>query len=237
MSRFHEAHFLASVATPEQFPEDVGEEVAFAGRSNAGKSSAINAITRHRGLARTSKLPGRTRLLNYFELAPAKRLVDLPGYGYANVTAAERGAWLPLLEHLRARASLKGLFVIVDSRRGLTDGDVGLIEWAQGAHRLHVLLSTADTLNRGESAAGLRATSARLAGRGTVQLFSALRGIGVHEAQEILAAWLGLAPRSQYTAQIKNPGGVNRRGRLTRHRSHEPGLPAQGGKRGVRCTR
>ena len=196
MSRLGEARFLTSVAAPAQFPADVGAEVAFAGRSNAGKSSAINAITQRRGLARTSKTPGRTRLLNYFELAPARRLVDLPGYGYASVAAAERGAWLPLLEGLRARASLKGLFVIVDSRRGLTEGDEGVFEWAQGDHRLHVLLSKADKLNRGESATVLRATSARLAGRGTVQLFSALRGIGLHEAQETLANWLGLGSRS-----------------------------------------
>jgi GTP-binding protein len=196
MSRLGEARFLTSVAAAAQFPADVGAEVAFAGRSNAGKSSAINAITQRRGLARTSKTPGRTRLLNYFELAPARRLVDLPGYGYASVAAAERGAWLPLLESLRARASLKGLFVIVDSRRGLTEGDEGVFEWAQGAHRLHVLLSKADKLNRGESAAVLRATSMRLAGRGTVQLFSALRGIGLHEAQETLATWLGLGSRS-----------------------------------------
>ena len=196
MSRLGEARFLTSVAATAQFPADVGAEVAFAGRSNAGKSSAINAITQRRGLARTSKTPGRTRLLNYFELAPARRLVDLPGYGYASVAAAERDVWLPLLEGLRARASLRGLFVIVDSRRGLTEGDEGVFEWAQGDHRLHVLLSKADKLNRGESAAVLRATSARLAGRGTVQLFSALRGIGLHEAQETLASWLGLGSRS-----------------------------------------
>jgi GTP-binding protein len=196
MSRFAEVRFLTSVATAAQFPPDVGSEVAFAGRSNAGKSSAINVITQRHALARTSKTPGRTRLLNYFELAPGKRLIDLPGYGYASVAAAERGAWLPLLEKLRARASLKGLFVIVDSRRGLTEGDEGLIEWADGAHRLHVLLSKADKLNRGESAAVLRATSTRLAGRGTAQLFSALRGIGLREAQETLAAWLGLGARA-----------------------------------------
>ena len=196
MSRFREARFLTSVAAAAQFPADVGAEVAFAGRSNAGKSSAINAITQRRGLAHTSKTPGRTRLLNYFELAPMKRLVDLPGYGYASVPASERDAWLPLLEKLRARASLEGLFVIVDSRRGLTEGDEGLIEWADGAHRLHVLLSKADKLNRSESAAVLRTTSARLSGRGTVQLFSALRGIGLREAQETLAAWLGLGARS-----------------------------------------
>jgi GTP-binding protein len=195
MSRFQDAHFLTSVAAAAQLPADVGAEVAFAGRSNAGKSSAINAITQRRGLARTSKTPGRTRLLNYFELAPEKRLVDLPGYGYASAPAAERDAWLPLLESLRTRASLKGLFVIVDSRRGLTEGDEGLIEWSHGVHRLHVLLSKADKLNRGEAAAMLHATTARLSGRGTVQLFSALRGIGIAEAQETLAAWLGLGPR------------------------------------------
>jgi GTP-binding protein len=207
MSRFGEARFLTSVATPAQLPTDAGAEVAFAGRSNSGKSSAINAITQRRGLARTSKTPGRTRLLNYFELAPMKRVVDLPGYGYASVAAAERGTWLPLLEALRSRASLKGLFLIVDSRRGLTDGDESLIEWSQREHRLHVLLSKADKLKRSEAAEALRVTSARLAGRGTAQLFSALRGIGLREAQETLAAWLGLASR-ELTPQIKNPGGV-----------------------------
>jgi GTP-binding protein len=194
MSRFGEARFLLSVATPAQFPADEGAEVAFAGRSNSGKSSAINAITRRRGLARTSKAPGRTRLLNFFELAPAKRLVDLPGYGYASVTAAERAAWLPLLEALRVRTSLKGLLLVVDSRRGLTQADEGFMEWARDAQGLHVLLSKADKLNRGEASAALRSASAQLGSRGTVQLFSALRGTGVREAQERIAAWLSVAP-------------------------------------------
>jgi GTP-binding protein len=119
--------------------------------------------------------------------------VDLPGYGYASVPPAERRAWLPLLDALRERASLKGLFVIVDARRGLTDADEGLIEWSQDAHRLHVLLSKADKLNRSEAATVLRSASARLAGRGTAQLFSALRGTGIAQAQETLAAWLGIA--------------------------------------------
>lgn len=192
MSRFHEVRFLTSVAAPGQFPPDAGAEVAFAGRSNAGKSSAINAITQRRALARTSKTPGRTRLLNYFELAAGMRLVDLPGYGYASVSAAERGAWLPLLDELRSRVSLKGVFVIIDSRRGLGEGDERLIEWSQGL-RLHVLLSKADKLNRNQAAAALRAASASLAGRGTAQLFSALAGAGVSEAQEVLAAWLRAA--------------------------------------------
>jgi len=193
MSRFGEARFLFSVASLAQLPADVGAEVAFAGRSNSGKSSAINAITRRRGLARTSKLPGRTRLLNFFELAPAQRLVDLPGYGYASVTAAEREAWLPLLDALRARSSLKGLVLVVDSRRGLTQSDEAFIEWARDAQGLHVLLSKADKLNRSEAAAALRSASERLGSRGTAQLFSALRGTGIREAQEKISAWLSLA--------------------------------------------
>lgn len=190
MSRFHEVRFLVSAAAPRQFPQDLGAEVAFVGRSNAGKSSAINAIAQRRGLARTSKAPGRTRLLNFFELAPQRRLVDLPGYGYANVPEAERRAWLPLIEALRQRTSLRGLFVIVDSRRGLSEADEGLLEWASPGQRVHVLLSKADKLSRGEAAAVLRAAAAQLSGRATAQLFSALKGTGVAEAQDTLEAWL-----------------------------------------------
>ena len=190
MSRFHDVRFLLSAAAPAQFPEDVGAEVAFAGRSNAGKSSAINAITGRRRLARTSKTPGRTRLLNFFELAPSKRLIDLPGYGYARAAEAERRAWLPLIDALRTRASLRGLFVIVDARRGLTEAEETLLAWAAPGQRVHVLLSKADKLNRSEAAAVLRAAAARLAGRATTQLFSALEGTGVGEAQDTLAAWL-----------------------------------------------
>lgn len=190
MSRFQQVRFLISAAAPGQFPADVGTEVAFAGRSNAGKSSAINTIAQRQGLARTSKTPGRTRLLNFFEVAPAKRLVDLPGYGYANVPAAERRVWLPLLDALRGRASLRGLFLVVDARRGLTAGDEGLLDWAPATQRVHVLLSKADKLNRSEAAAVLQAATRQLAGRGTAQLFSALKSTGVSEAQDTLAAWL-----------------------------------------------
>jgi GTP-binding protein len=190
MSRFHDVRFLLSAAAPAQFPEDVGAEVAFAGRSNAGKSSAINAITGRRRLARTSKTPGRTRLLNFFALAPSKRLIDLPGYGYAGAPEAERRAWLPLIDALRTRASLRGLFVIVDSRRGLTEAEETLLAWAAPGQRVHVLLSKADKLNRSEAAAVLRAAAATLAGRATTQLFSALEGTGVEQAQDTLAAWL-----------------------------------------------
>jgi GTP-binding protein len=191
MSRFPGARFLVSAAAPGQFPADKGAEVAFAGRSNAGKSSAMNAIAQRQGLARTSKTPGRTRLLNFFELAPQRRLVDLPGYGYASVPPAERRAWLPMLDALRSRASLRGLFVVVDARRGLLAEDQALLDWVQPTQSVHVLLSKVDKLSRSDAAAVLRATQAQLAGRGSAQLFSALRGAGVAEAQDTLEAWLG----------------------------------------------
>jgi GTP-binding protein len=190
MSRFPAARFLLSAAAPGQFPADRGAEVAFAGRSNAGKSSAMNAIAQRHGLARTSKTPGRTRLLNFFELAPERRLVDLPGYGYASAPAAERRAWLPMLDALRDRASLRGSFVVVDARRGLKAEDEALLDWMQPEQGVHVLLSKVDKLSRSEADAVLRATVARLAGRGSAQLFSALKGTGVAEAQDTLAAWL-----------------------------------------------
>ena len=194
LQRFHAARFLTSAAAPAQFPADIGAEVAFVGRSNAGKSSAINAIAQRQGLARVSKAPGRTRLLNFFELTPERRLVDLPGYGYASAPAAERRTWPTLIDALRTRASLKGLFVVVDARRGVTEADEGLLAWAQPTHRVHVLLSKADKLSRSDAAATLRATSERLSGRATAQLFSAQSGIGVREAQDVLAAWLSGDP-------------------------------------------
>ena len=191
MSRFSEARFLTSAATPAQFPADVGAEVAFVGRSNAGKSSAINAIAGRRNLARTSKTPGRTRLVNFFELAPARRLIDLPGYGFARASAAERRTWAPLIEALRERTSLRGLFVIVDARRGLTDGDLELLAWMPPEHRAHVLLAKADKLSRTEGGRALEAATSALGGRATAQLFSARSGSGVREAQDTIVGWLG----------------------------------------------
>jgi len=191
VSQFQNAGFMLSAAAPEQFPADIGAEVAFAGRSNAGKSTAINAITARNGLARTSKTPGRTRLLNFFELAPNQRIVDLPGYGYADVPEPERRSWVPLIEALRHRESLRGLFLIVDSRRGLTDGDARLIEWSDPSVRgVHVLLAKADKLTRNEGAQALRKAEAELAGRATVQLFSAPKKVGLEDARRVLMAWL-----------------------------------------------
>ena len=179
-----------SAAAPAQFPGDYGIEVAFAGRSNAGKSSAINALLGRSGMARASKEPGRTRLLNFFELKVQRRIVDLPGYGYASAPREERARWVGLLEALRGRRSLRGIFLVVDARRGLMDGDRGLVEWAQSDVReLHVLLSKADKLKRAESQRVLRATREWLANRGTAQLFSATSHAGVEEAQERLEEW------------------------------------------------
>ena len=207
-SGFPQARFLLSAAAAGQFPPDRGAEVAFVGRSNAGKSSAINAIVRRQGLARTSKAPGRTRLLNFFELAPLQRIVDLPGYGYASAPAVERRAWGPLIEALRSRGSLRGLFVIVDARRGIGAGDETLLEWAAPGHRVHVLLSKADKLSRSEAAQALRTAQAALRGRATVQLFSALAKTGVEEAQCTLAQWLEESSSSSQAAGVKDPGGL-----------------------------
>jgi GTP-binding protein len=168
----------------------MGAEVAFVGRSNSGKSSAINAITQRHGLARTSKTPGRTRLLNFFELGTHERIVDLPGYGYASGPEAERLSWQPLIDALRGRESLRGLFMIVDSRRGLTEGDEALLAWAAPALRVHVLLSKADKLNRSEAVKVLRESKAALAERASAQLFSVPAKTGIDEAQRTLAAWL-----------------------------------------------
>lgn len=191
MSAFPQTRFMHSVAVSAQFPPDSGAEAAIAGRSNVGKSSAINAITGRRALARTSKTPGRTRLLNFFELAQQQRLVDLPGYGYAATPAAERREWGPLIDALASRECFRGLLLLVDVRRGLREEDEGLLDWAEAAGQpIHVLLSKADKLTRNEAAQALRAAQAQLAGRATVQLFSAHDGGGVEAARSTLRAWL-----------------------------------------------
>jgi GTP-binding protein len=191
VSRFPEVSFMLSAAAGAQFPPDHGVEIAVAGRSNAGKSSAINVITARHGLARTSKTPGRTRLLNFFSLGADRRIVDLPGYGFAEGPRVERAGWAPLIDALRPRVSLKGLFLVVDCRRGVSDSDLELIQWADPARRrIHVLLSKSDKLTRAEGMKAQASAVAVLAGNATVQLFSALRRIGVEDAQERLLSWL-----------------------------------------------
>jgi len=191
MSLFPQVQFLLSVASVAQFPADDGREVAFAGRSNAGKSSAINAITVRNGLARTSKTPGRTKLLNFFELEPGRRIIDLPGYGYAQASPAERKQWTALIEALPGRQSLAGLFLIVDIRRGITAQDEQLVEWAAAAGwQVHVLLTKSDKLNQRERAAALKAAQQLLGEGMTAQVFSADDKTGVKEAQSRLLAML-----------------------------------------------
>lgn len=199
MSTYPKAALLLSAAHPRHFPPDLGAEAAFAGRSNAGKSSAINALTGRRALARTAKTPGRTRLLNFFELAPGCRIVDLPGYGYAEASAAERATWAPMTTALAQRASLRGLFLIVDSRRGVLEGDDGLIAWAEAVRcPVHVLLSKTDKLKRAELAQALAVAQRALLGRATVQAFSAVDGTGLEEARRQLHQWF---------QKVKGPGG------------------------------
>jgi GTP-binding protein len=189
--QFPKVRFLISVAGAEQFPEDVGREVAFAGRSNAGKSSAINTILVRNGLARTSKTPGRTRLLNFFEVEPGRRIIDLPGYGYAEAPPPERAQWTKLIEKLPRRQSLAGLFLIVDIRRGITESDEQLVAWAESAGwQVHVVLTKSDKLNQRDRAAALKDAESRLPEGMTAQIFSAHDKIGVDAAQKRLVSML-----------------------------------------------
>ena len=191
MSTYQQAELLLSAAHARHFPPDQGAEVAIAGRSNAGKSSAINALTGRRALARTSKTPGRTRLLNFFELTPGCRIVDLPGYGYAAASAEERASWVSMTTALSQRAALRGLMLVIDSRRGVQAADEELIAWAAAVDcPVHVLLSKADKLKRAELTRTLAAAQQRLAGRATVQSFSAIDGTGLEQGRAQLNQWL-----------------------------------------------
>lgn len=197
MSQYPEAHFIKSANAPSQFVPDEGAEVAFAGRSNAGKSSAINVIVNRRQFARTSKTPGRTQLVNFFALRTGARLVDLPGYGFARVAEAMRDHWANLMaDYFETRASLRGMFLIVDIRRKLTDFDRRMLSFAESVGLpVHVLLTKADKLKRGQAAKALLEVRRELGGAATVQHFSALSREGEGEAREMLEAFLrGPAP-------------------------------------------
>ncbi|MGI9259982.1 MAG: ribosome biogenesis GTP-binding protein YihA/YsxC [Gammaproteobacteria bacterium] len=193
MAFFQHLEFLKSAQKPNQFPPDSGCEVAFAGRSNSGKSSAINAITVRRGLARTSKTPGRTQLINFFEIDESRRLVDLPGYGYAKVSDSVRDQWRILLEaYFQERQSLSGLFITVDIRRGLKELDEVMLTWAQDAGvPAGVLLTKADKLSRSGGISRRQEISRTVPDDIPLILFSAPRRLGVDEAREQLLTWLG----------------------------------------------
>ncbi len=192
MSHYPQASFLTSAHQPKQFVADEGAEVAFAGRSNAGKSSAINAIVNQRNFARISKSPGRTQLINFFTLRDNQRLVDLPGYGYARVPQSVQKHWRQLLgAYFEQRRSLVGLFMMVDIRRSLSDFDWQMIDWAaQIGCPAHVLLTKADKLKRGAAMNTFLQVRKELGEAATVQLFSATKRTGVEEAREALDGML-----------------------------------------------
>ena len=194
---FRQAKFLTSANKINQLPPDQGAEVAFAGRSNAGKSSALNAITDNRGLAKTSKTPGRTQLINFFALDEALHLVDLPGYGYAKVPQSVKRHWQQVLsQYLRERQSLRGLVLLMDVRHPLKDFDLQMLDWCHHQNMpVHILLTKADKLKRGVASSTLHKVRKELKQdypQTTVQLFSAQNKQGLDEALQRLEQWLGL---------------------------------------------
>lgn len=217
MPIFRNARFETSIAKPSALPPALGAEIAFAGRSNAGKSSAINTLAGHTRLAFVSKTPGRTQLINFFRLNCGAALVDLPGYGYAKVPESIRRQWQGLLEkYLRERANLVGLVLIMDCRHPLTPLDRQMIGWfAPSGRPIHILLTKSDKLSRNQASAARAFVQRELAGMGpqvSVQLFSSLAKAGVEEVEHTVAGWLGLPledappPAARNNTRKENPG-------------------------------
>ena len=193
---YRQAEFLISAAAKKQFPTESGLEVAFAGRSNAGKSSAINTLCDNKGLAKTSKTPGRTQLVNFFSLDTERRLVDLPGYGYAKVPVKVRKEWEKLMELYLQQENLRGLIIIMDIRHPLKDFDLQMLDWCEHFDLpAHVLLTKADKFKRGPAQASLLKVRKQLKQDGykaSVQTFSALDKTGLAELVTQLNGWLEL---------------------------------------------
>ncbi len=194
---YRKAYFLLSAADVKQLPPDSGIEVAMVGRSNAGKSSVLNRVTQSKGLARVSKTPGRTQLVNVFVLDDERRLIDLPGYGFAKVPLAAKLKWQKTVNvYIEQRECLKGLVVVMDCRHPLRETDVQLLEYCD--HRglaVHILLNKSDKLSRNDAINTMREVTSALQGyRNTIsiQLFSAMKGIGVKELCGVLDGWYGL---------------------------------------------
>jgi GTP-binding protein len=197
MSLFRGASFYITAHHLTDLPPPLGPEIAFAGRSNAGKSSAINTLVDHNRLAFVSKTPGRTQQINFFSLPSGAFLVDLPGYGYAKVQRELRAHWEQLLStYLQTRASLFGMVLIMDARHPLTPLDAQMLGWfAATGKPVHVLLSKSDKLTRQEAQKTLRAVQTRLheyAPNYTAQLFSSLKKQGMDETEEVISSWLGI---------------------------------------------
>jgi GTP-binding protein len=188
---YHQAKFMVSSPSLQDTPPDVGKEIAFAGRSNAGKSSAINTLTRQNALARTSKTPGRTQMLNFFGINSEQRFVDLPGYGYAKVPLDVKTKWHQLMEiYLTKRKSLCAIVLVMDIRHPLTDFDWQMVEWCEHSNlALHILLTKADKLTFGPAKSTLLQVQRELKDSAipiTVQMFSALKKTGIDEVHQAL---------------------------------------------------
>ena len=201
MGLFSQATFFTTVNHIRDLPLHGGKEVAFVGRSNAGKSSAINTLANHTRLAYTSKTPGRTQHLNYFDLGNHRFIVDLPGYGYAKVPPDVQQHWEALLsDDLQTRQELCGLVVIMDARHPLTERDQGMLDWfAPTGKPIHILLTKSDKLSRQQSTQTLREVKDFLAEhfpQCTVQLFSSLKKSGVSEAETVIASWFNVDSES-----------------------------------------
>lgn len=200
-TRYRATRYFTSAYSLDQLPPDGGREVAFTGRSNVGKSSCLNTLTWQKGLARVSRTPGRTQMINFFQVTPDCYLVDLPGYGYAKVPEALRRHWQTTIQrYLNSRQALRGLFLLMDVRHPLTVLDGQLLAWCE--HQglpVHVLLTKADKLSRGAALAALRQVEEALQpqrARISVQLFSALKRTGIDAACAKLDEWLNLSAGS-----------------------------------------
>ena len=195
IKRYRQASYATSAHTLDQLMPDEGQEVAFAGRSNSGKSSVINALTGQKRLAKISKTPGRTQLINFFPVDEDNRLVDLPGYGYAKVPESVRNHWRETLGlYFQQRQSLAGVVLIVDIRRLLSEYDEQMLSWCESAALpVHILLNKADKLAFGARKKSLLTVQQGLSGsEHSVQLFSVLKKIGIEELSDILDTWLSV---------------------------------------------
>lgn len=215
MSTLHQAQFLVTVNHLADLPADPLPEVAFAGRSNAGKSTAINVLCQQNRLAFASKTPGRTQHINFFTILTKDKtnlanLVDLPGYGYAQVDEKTRAHWQGLLsQYLQTRPQLSGLILIMDARRGMTALDQQMVEWFSGTGKpIHVLLTKADKLNQSEGRMALEKLKKELGAvcspeQWTAQLFSSTKRLGLAQADQVISAWLGIESSTQHIANEK----------------------------------
>ncbi len=196
---YYQSRFLTSAANMSQLPPEGGLEIAFAGRSNAGKSSAINTLCQQKTLARTSKTPGRTQLINLFEVTEQRFLVDLPGYGFAKVAKSIKQQWQGVLaQYLEERESLIGIFMMMDSRHPFKNYDIQMLEWANHIGLpVHILLTKSDKLKKNAANNQLFKTKKELVdyhSNASIQLFSSLKKTGIDEAHSVLDQWLKITP-------------------------------------------